>query len=575
MTGQITKRVQLALAGALGGALVWAVVEAAERDWVGEYPAMVLFGLVGTFFAALLAMAGPIGLVRAAPRALGLAVVVAGLIALTALRYERPDDVLMAGIPALAVLVVATMPVPFLIAAATSGWRDYPALFLEAWSVALRTAAAGAFTGLVWLVIYLSDEVLRIVGIAVIGELLDHDVVVMVLTGAVMGLGMAVIHDLADLLSPYVVLRLFRLFLPVVLSVMAVFLVALPFRGLDGLAGDLSPALLLLTMVGGGIALVAIAVDQTDAEATQSPLLRRCAQAMALILPVIAGLALWAIWLRVADHGWSPERVFVALIAAVGVAYGLVYALAVLRGGAWMERIRQGNIWMALGVMGLDALWLTPVLNAERISAQSQLARFEAGLTPVEALDIWALQSWGKPGAEVVAALEAKAREPGQEALAARLAGNQPATAVGRPALVEGLGAAMQVQPATATGTRDTFLEAAEDYMLEDWTRACADGTGASQPGCLMVVADLLPQRPGEEAILFLPRGADYVEITGLFLGDDGRVQTRGVARPDGLYLDGAATARLMQEYLAAPPPLTAVELNQIGTGGSGLFILP
>ena len=54
------------------------------------------------------------------------------------------------------------MPMPSGNAARTS-WRDYPALFLEAWSVVLRGAAAGGFTGLVWLVIYLSDEVLRIV----------------------------------------------------------------------------------------------------------------------------------------------------------------------------------------------------------------------------------------------------------------------------------------------------------------------------------------------------------------------------------------------------------------------------
>jgi hypothetical protein len=506
---------------------------------------------------------------------LGLAVVVAALIALTALRYETPDEFLMGGIPVLAVFTVATMPVPFLIAAAMAGWRNYPVLFLEAWSVALRYAAAGAFTGLVWLVIYLSDEVLRIVGIAVIGELLRHDIVIMTLSGAVMGLGMAVIHDLTDLLSPYVVLRLFRLFLPVVLAVMAVFLVALPFRGLDGLAGDLSPALLLLTMVGGGISLVAIAVDQTDAEATDSAVLIRCAKGMALLLPVIAGLALWAIWVRVADHGWSPERVFVFLVAAVGVAYGLVYAVAVARGGAWMERIRQGNIWMALAVMALAALWLTPVLNAERISAQSQLARFESGKTRVEVLDIWAMRSWGKPGAEALAALEAMAKEPGQEALAARLSGGGTVPSVDGPALVKGLMAVMPVQPATATGTRDSFLAVAEVYMLDEWTQACGKATAAGQPGCLMVVADLMPSRPGEEVILFLQRSADYVDMVGLFIGDDGRIQSRSVARPDGQYLDRATNVRLMEEFRAAPPPLTAVELNQIGTGGSGLFILP
>jgi Domain of unknown function (DUF4153) len=575
MTGQIAARVQLALTGAVGGALIWAVTEAADRDWIGQYPAMVLFGLLATLFGALLAMAGPVGLVRSLLRALGLALVVAGLIAMTALRYETPWDFMQSGLPALAVITVATLPVPFLIAAAKSGWRDYPLLFLEAWSATLRFAAAGVFTALVWLVIYLSDEVLRIVGIDVIRQLLEHEVVPIVLTGAMMGLGMAVIHDLADMLSPYVVLRLFRLFLPVVLAVMAVFLIALPFRGLEGLAGGLSPALLLLTMVAGGISLVSIAVDQSDADAADSPVLVRSAQAMALGLPVVAGLALWAIWLRVADHGWSPDRVFVALMAVIGVAYGLVYALAVLRGGAWMERIRQGNILMALVVMALAALWLTPILNAERISAQSQLARLEAGKTPVEALDLYALRSWGKPGAEVVATLEAKAKEPGQEALAARLAGDQPAENVDREAALARLVAAMPVQPATATGTRDSLLQAAEGYMLDDWSLVCEAGLTSGRPGCLMVVADLLPARPGEEAMLFLKRGADYVEITGVYLGDDGRIVTRTATRVDGSYYDGPGAADLMRQYQDAPPPLTPAQLNQLGTGETGLIILP
>ncbi|MES2916746.1 MAG: hypothetical protein V4753_16645 [Pseudomonadota bacterium] len=575
MTGQIATRIQLAMAGALGGALVWLVIEAADRDWIGTYGAMVLFGLVATLFGALLGMAGPVGLLRSVPRAAALAAIVAGLIALAALRYGDPWEFMQSPLPALAVFVVATLPVPFLIAGARSGWRDYPALFLEAWSVALRYAAAGAFTGLVWLVIYLSDEVLRIVGIDVIGRLVENGIVPLVLTGAVLGLGMAVIHDLADMLSPYVVLRLFRLFLPVVLAVMGVFLVALPFRGLDGLAGGLSPALLLLAMVAGGVSLVSIAVDQTDAEATQSPGLRRAAQAMALVLPVFAGLALWAIWLRVADRGWSPERVFVALVAVVGVAYGAIYAAAVLRGGAWMERIRQGNILMALAVILLAALWLTPVLNAERISAQSQLARLNAGTTPVEALDVAALQSWGRPGKEVMAALEAKAKEPGQEALAERLAGDLPASGLDREPVLAAVLAAMPVQPATATGTRDMLVGAAEDYMLEDWRLVCEAGPVPGLPGCLMVVADLLPSRPGEEALLFLVRSVDYVEVVGIYLGDDGRILSRSVARPDGGYLDGAATIALMQEYQDAPPPVTAVLLNQVGTGDTGLFILP
>ena len=575
MTGQIAARVALALAGAVGGALFWAVIEASDREWIGDYPALALFGLVLTGFAALLAMAGPLGLRRAAPRAAGLGVAVAGLIGLTALRYAAPDDLFNSPIPALALMTVSALPVPFLIAAARGGWRDYRALFLEAWGIVLRGAAAGAFTGLVWLVIYLSDEVLGIVGIDVIGRLLGYDLVIFTLSGAIFGLGMAVIHDLADLLSPYVVLRMFRLFLPVVLGVMAVFLVALPFRGLDGLVSGLSPAGLLLTMVAGGIALVSIAVDQTDGEATQSPLLLRCTQGMALVLPLVAGLALYAIWLRVAEYGWSPERVFIVLIAGIGLAYGLVYAGSVLRGGAWMERIRQGNIWMALGVIGVAVLWLTPVLNAERISARDQLARYEAGTTRFEALDLYALRSWGKPGAAAIAVLEAQAKEPGQEALAAALAGQTGGAVVDRATLVASVVAAMPVQPATATGTRDTLLDAVDDYLLQDWLQVCGLALETGKPGCLMVIADLLPNRPGEEAMLFLQRGPDYTEVSGLYLDDAGVAVIRTASHPDGRYPDAAEAATLLRQYQEAPPPVTAAPLNQIGTGEPGPIFLP
>lgn len=573
MTGQIAARIRLALTGALGGAALWAAIEAADRNWLDDFSALALFVFLTTAFGAVMALAGPIGLGRAVPRALSLGVLVGALTWLAALRFYTVDQLLFGVIPVLAIFILSTLPLPFLIARFRSRWNDYPVLFLEAWSIVLRFAAAVAFTGLVWLVIFLSDELLRIVGIDIIRRLLAEELVALVLFGAIFGLGMAVIHDLSDLLSPYVVLRVFRLFLPVVLGVMVVFLVALPFRGLDGLVSGLSPATLLLTMVGGGIALVSIAIDQADADATQSPLLVRCTQGLALILPVVAALALWAVWLRVADRGWSPERLFVVLVAAVGLVYGLVYAVSVLRGGAWMERIRQGNIRVALGVMVLAALWLTPVLNAERISAASQLARIEA--EGAAALDLIALRSWGKPGAEVLAVLETKATEPGQEELAAVLAGGTMGQADNGPALIAELTALLPVQPASAIGVRDVILGAAEDYQLEDWLQVCKVRLETGQPGCLMVVADLLPLRPGEEAMLFLQRGTDYIEVSGLYLDDSGMLVWRTATQPDGNYLSAEVAARLLRQYQTAPPPLTAAELNQLGTGEDGLLFLP
>jgi hypothetical protein len=580
MNGQLAERWRLALTGAAGAALLWALIEAVERDMLGDRIALILLTLVATGFAALLAMAGPIGLGRALPRALGLGMVVAALVWLASLRHAEVDGLFASPLPALAALAVASLPVPFLIAAARNGWRDYPALFLEAWSIVVRYAAAWAFVGLLWLVIFLSDQVLRIVGVTVIGDLLDHWIVPAVITGAALGLGMAVVYELADLLSPYLVLRLFRILLPVVLAVMLVFLAALPFRGLDGLFNGLSPALLLLTMVAAGVSLVSVTVDQSDADASQSPVLRRAAQGMTLILPVLGGLAAYAIWLRVDQHGWTPERLFVALVAVLGLVYGAVYALAVLRGEGWMARIRQGNIGMALLVIVLAGLWLTPLLNAERISASNQLARFEAGRTAVADLDIRAIEGWGLPGERALARLAERAQEPGQEALAARLAGVDDPSAPGvdadaRAEAARVLSAAMPVQPTTATGTRDMLLSAAETYMLADWQAVCDRRIEDGSPACLMVVADLLPTMPGEEAMLILEHDPSYVEVLGLFMADDGVLLSRSVMLPDGSYLTTADAAALLRDWAKAPPPLTPALLNQLGTGETGLMIRP
>lgn len=575
MGGQLQARWSLALTGALGGALLWALVKASERGWLGDWWALVLGALIGTGFAATLAMAGPVGLARAGLRAFGLATGTAVLVGLAMLRYDDPDDIFQRALPALAVLTVAALPVPFLVAWARPGWRDYPALFLESWSIVVRYAAAWAFTGLVWLVIFLSDQVLRIVGVTAIGDLLEHELVPLVATGAVLGLGMAVVHELAGMLSPQLVLRLFRLLLPVVLAVMLVFLAALPFRGLDGLFQGLSPALLLLTMVGGGVALVSIAIDRSDAEAAQSPVLRRAAQGMALILPVLAALAVWAIWLRVGQHGWTPERLFVALVAGLGLGYGLLYAAAVLRGPGWMDRIRRGNLGMALAIIALAALWLTPVLNAEAISARSQLSRFEAGLTPVADLDLQALRGWGKPGAAALAVLEARAAEPGQEALAARLSGQGDPTGETRAAKLAALVAVLPLQPATATGARDMLLAGAEEYQLEDWQRVCGMLLETGTRACVMQVADLLPGLPGEEAVLLLQRSEDYVDVLGLYLDGSGVLVQRGMIRADGQYLGADDGASLLRAAQSAPLPLAPALVNQLGTGPTGLLMQP
>ncbi len=568
-------RWSLTTTGAVVAALIWAVIEAGDQGLLQDRLALFLGALTMTLGAATLAMAGPIGLIQSLVRAMGLGVMVATLLVLASLRFEPADEVFFTPMASFAAFLVASLPLPFLIGQARGDWRDYGALFFESWSIVLRYAAALAFVGIVWALVLASSEVLLIVGITVIDDLLAVDVLPFAITGAALGLGMAVIHELGDLVSPHLVLRLFRLLLPAVLVVMLVFLAALPFRGLSGLVSGLSPALLLLVMVAGGVMLVSVTVDKADDHAAESRILIRSAQGMALILPVFAALAAWALGLRIAQHGLTPERLFVLVIAGLGLGYGMIFAAAVLRGSGWRARIRRGNVAMALVVIFASALWLTPLLNAERLSAQNQLARYDAGVTPVADLDLAALGRWGRSGAEVLAALAERAKDPDQAALAARLAGDSDPGGLASAAALQALISVMPVQPATATGTRDTLLAAAYIYQLQDWQPICARASESGGPACLMVVADLLPLFPGEEGMLILQRDAEYTEVIGLYLGADGSLVTRPVLRADGSYPTPEEVAALLQTWAEAPPPLTQAPINQLGTGEAGLMLQP
>jgi hypothetical protein len=283
MDRNMQDRGQLALVGAAAGGSLYALAEILDGDLLGERLALALAAFTASFFFGVLGMAGPLRIDRAAIRAAGLAMIVAGLISLAGQRFDTIDELANSPVPGTAVFVLTTIPLPFLIAAAGPGWRDYPCLFTHAWGIFVRYSLAWAFVGVVWGVILLSDALFGVVGLTVIEDLLDIDIVPWLITGTVLGLALAVVQELADVVTPYLVLRLLRLLVPVVLVVLAVFVLALPMRGLSGLFGGLSVAATLLAMTAAAATLITSAVDQDDLGATEPVVMRRATQALALI----------------------------------------------------------------------------------------------------------------------------------------------------------------------------------------------------------------------------------------------------------------------------------------------------
>ena len=382
--------------GGLAGLGFYGLGYLANHDLLTPRPLFALAVLTVTFFTTLIAATGPIPLRQSAPAAAGLAGTATLLLSLAALRYDDPVQFAGTAFALLSGFIIAALPLPFLIARAQTGWRDYPALFAAAWGIVVRGAVAWAFVGLVWGVIAACAALFRVVGLDWIDRLIDIPVAPFVITGAVLGIAAAVVVEMDEIVTPSLVLRLLRLLVPVVLAVIGVFTLALPFRGMSGLFGELSTAAILLCMAGGAATLVSAAVDQTDGEAAAAGWMQAATRALAVLIAVPVLLAVWSVAQRVAQYGWTPDRLFAATAALAGLGYGGLYVTAVARGQGWMGRIRRANIWMALALIGVAALWLT-VLNPEAIAARSQLARFQAGKTPAAGLVMQEMPSTSMP----------------------------------------------------------------------------------------------------------------------------------------------------------------------------------
>ena len=573
------QRGQMAVIGALAGLSIYGLSQIIDSDILSDRAVLALVTFAATFFTGVLALAGPLTILRAALASACLALVTTGLLLGASFRFAVPDNIFNGPFPALAAMVVGLVPLPFIVAAFGPGWRDYPALFSAAWTIVVRYAAAWVFVGVVWGVIFLSDTLLSVVGLRVIRDLIDIEVVPFLVTGLTLGLALAVVQEMKDYVSPYLILRLLRLLLPVVLLVMVVFIVALPVQGLSGLFGGLSVAATLLAMTAAAATLITTAIDQSDAEATQSPLLARATQALAAILPIPAGLAAYSVWLRVDQYGWTPDRLFAAVVAVLALGYSLLYAAAFLRGKNWMGGIRRANIYMAVAGIAAAVMWLTPILNAERISANALVARYQSGKTAAADLDVSQLMAWGSAGAAALETLQVLAKEPGQDALAAAL--SEAATTTYSDAAdpdpakaLADLVAVLPLQPATATADRDRLLFGMQGYELVSWLNACKTPLANGKPGCVMVIADFSPVNPGNEAIIVLRDTGDAMRYEA-FVQIDGTVERRTVSTLNGYLPYDETGAEMIAQLQASPPKITSVPLNQISVGGRSLLIFP
>jgi hypothetical protein len=563
--------------GALAALALYLWVQIGLAEVLAGRPLM--FGVVatGVFFGALLAISPRMTLRRAAIYALAQAVIVALLILLASLRFDTEDAFIGSIFPIFAAVILCCVPLPFFIAHTSGNWRDYATLFEQAWDIVLRYGIGLLLVGTVWLLVFLSDLLLSLVGLGFLDLIWDIGPVSYLITGAAGGFGMAVAAESMGAAGAGLALMLLRPLLPLIVGVVALFLIALPFGGLSSLFGALSAGMTLMAISAVAATMVTAVVDARGEAASRSTLLALSARVMSVLMLVLGALAVVAVAQRVMQYGWTPPRIYAAIGAAVSLGYGLIYAAGAVRGD-WMARIRRANVTMALALVLLAALVLTPILNAERISTASQMARFDTGRTLPATLDVMAFENWGIAGRAALDDLTARSKEAGGEALAVRLANPYDSTETAAPDLADlraEVVAVLPLQPPSAGAAQAILMQGMIDFSLVEIKDACARPSGDLAKSCAMIVADFLPTVRGDEGMIALIGTGGDLQIYGL--SQDAAVGYWALTDTIGLpgFPSGNEAIAAVRAWQSALPALTPAPIMQVPLGAGGLFLQP
>lgn len=282
---------------------------------------------------------------------------------------------------------------------------NYQKLFELAWRNALLSASVVVLTGLFWMVLYAGAMLMNSLGLRFIHELIKEPIFVFPVTGMVVGAVFAQGHAHADML---VNLRRYWLvlnawLLPLLLIFGVMWVVALPFTGLDPLFKTRQAAFILLWFAALAVKFLNAAWQDGHEAAPYPRWLAWMVQLAWLALIAVVGVAGLALAMRIGQYGWSEDRVWAGFIWLIAAGHVLGYSLALLptlKSRGWMATVGQTNIVVALVALVCLALLAGPVADPRRLAVNDQVARLKSGHIKPEAFDYHYLRfksgRWGR-----------------------------------------------------------------------------------------------------------------------------------------------------------------------------------
>ncbi|WP_257543155.1 DUF4153 domain-containing protein [Sphingopyxis sp. DBS4] len=290
-------------------------------------------------------------------------------------------------------------------------WQmPYARLHSHAWADAVIGAAGLAFVGVTFLLIVLIGQMFKLIGINLIERLLNDEWFGWMLAGAAFGGAVGLLRERDGLVATLqrLVMIVLAVLAPVLAAALVLFLLSLIGTGLTSLwESGFSTAALMMAAAAFAVLLANAAVGSGRDERAGNRLLHVAAAALVAAVLPLAAIAFYSMYLRVGQYGWTPERLWGVIAAAIALAYGVAGLWSVMRGQQdFDDLLRPLQQKLAIGLMLLALILALPVVDFGAISTRDQLARLKSGTVKAEQFD-WAAMAFdfGPAGRRAMAKL--------------------------------------------------------------------------------------------------------------------------------------------------------------------------
>ena len=268
-------------------------------------------------------------------------------------------------------------------------FRAYAEHFEDSWMRGFQLVVALIFTLLVWGILELGAALFELIHIDAFGKMIEHNW----FRCPALAMAFAAAIHLTDVRPQLlrgmrnVGLTLLSWLLPLIVALGVGFLCALLFVGLKPLWGTRHAASILLW--ASAITLLLLNAAYKDGAPVNLPplVLRWAGRVAGPTMAALAVIACYALFLRVRQYGWTPERVRSSAVALMAACYGFGYAYASVRRGIWLRTLQAVNVSASLVLLAILTLLLTPIADPERVSVNSQVARLAEGQVSPEKFD--------------------------------------------------------------------------------------------------------------------------------------------------------------------------------------------